>query len=127
MDKTAVEVLRKYNPTSILLNREVAGSLCRRPTGAVFETVPNINFTFTDTVVASTCPSESEWIGRYHTHGRDGNDGMSGVDVQNADAAPGKAWYVATPCGNIDKHIGPNAVVHVRLVEKTETTIRCTP
>lgn len=130
-DIAAVDVLRFYNPFSIAKNREFGGSICQVVGGRFFATVPNEGAS--DQVPPSVCesvvvPNQSVQLrGRYHTHGTYGDRGLSPQDQVNADANPGKAWYVAEPCGGIYKYVGPNGVVNpdgtigVKLNQRTET------
>lgn len=127
MDDAAIAVLREYNPYSILFNIEYGGRICQTSGDRYFANVPRRGIVYTDTVEPSDCPAGAPWVGQYHTHGRWGNDGFSSVDIANADKNPGKAWYVATPCGHIDKYVGPDFAEYLRFPEKTRTTIKCVP
>ncbi|MEQ1572772.1 MAG: chitobiase/beta-hexosaminidase C-terminal domain-containing protein [Vicinamibacterales bacterium] len=131
VDRAAIAVLRFYNPRSIEENREYGGSICRAATGGYLGNVPNLGVAFSDSVVPTPCEPNQLRGGRYHTHGRDGNDGFSSVDISNADAdSVGGAWipsYVATPCGRIYKYKGPNFAVHAQFPEKTDTSRTCNP
>lgn len=122
-DKTAVIALQEWNPVSILVNHEFAGRICAQ-NGRFFATHPNTEPQFSDTVTASDCPTGIPWVAHYHTHGTWGNNGLSDPDKTHADANPGKAWYVGTPCGWIVKYVGPNGVQN-SLADRTETTARC--
>ena len=110
-----------------------------------FSTQPRYNAQFSDSVVPSLCASETMQSGRMHTHGFTGNDGFSGQDVLNTNndsyAGVYRPHYVATPCGHIDKLVGPDAVVldasgnlvvtghgiYRRLPAQTSTTKICVP
>jgi hypothetical protein len=127
IDRAAVAALKYYNPISVEANFEYGGSVCRTSNGRYLNSVANVNLEFSDSVTPSGCTNNTTVVGRYHTHGRFGNDGFSDLDIANANAQPGVVWFVATPCGNIDKYIGPNFAVHVRLAEKTETPVKCVP
>jgi Domain of unknown function (DUF4329) len=93
---------QEWNPISIEINHEYGGSIyCDG--GKHKYTVPNVNLEFTDTVTPSNPPAGKKLTGRYHTHGRDGNDGLSGWDKQGADHEK-VPWYVGTPIGTIVKY-----------------------
>ena len=91
--------------------------------------VENGGFPFRDQVTLSPCSSDTTTVGRYHTHGRDGNLGLSGKDEVNAKASPGIFWYVADPCGIIYKYVfyGPgDSSNFYDSIGRTSTTLTCT-
>lgn len=140
-DAAAVGALQFYNPISIIQNREYGGSVCRAETGRYLPTIPNRNDLYSDSINPSTCESmvlpgqNLSPAGRYHTHGRHGNEGLSPGDKLNADQNfPGIPSYVASPCGSIYRYTGPNGYMEVsgvtviigeRLPQRTETSLTC--
>jgi RHS repeat-associated protein len=102
IDQAAIAALQEWNPISIEINREYGGSIyCEA--GTYKYTVPNLNLLYSDYVWPSSPPAGKKLVGRYHTHGRDGNDGLSGPDQRNANRER-VPWYVGTPLGRIIKY-----------------------
>ena len=58
---------------------------------------------FSDFVYPSRPPAGKKLAGEYHTHGRNGNDGLSGPDKVRADGQKVPS-YVGTPLGTIVKY-----------------------
>jgi hypothetical protein len=109
----AVARLRSYNFRSIRVNVEFGGSICRTPQNRFIGTYsrPVERATGSDDVDPTTCSSlfaipELPLAGRYHTHGRDGNVGLSWGDVGHAHDNPTIPWFVASPCGGIYEYSG---------------------
>jgi len=133
IDQAAVAVLQYYNLPSILNNVEYGGSICAR-NHQYLATIPNVSPSIdSGAVIPSLCDSPTIRVGDYHTHGQYGNDGFSGGDIARANADTignfFTQYFVATPCGNIDRYIGPAAAgnVPIRLAAKTTTPISCVP
>jgi alpha-tubulin suppressor-like RCC1 family protein len=108
-DAAALDRLRPYNLESVLLNRELGGSICRTTSGRFAASLsrPASQAGHSDYVAWSTCDSVQSvlgpvtLIGRYHTHGSSGNVGMSFGDATNAQSDPTRRWFVSSPCGGV--------------------------
>jgi RHS repeat-associated protein len=102
VDKAAIAALQEFNPKSIEIDREIGGSIyCE--SGKYKYTEPNITLFYSDFVYPSRPPAGKKLAGEYHTHARNGNDGLSGRDKVRADGLKVPS-YVGTPKGNIVKY-----------------------
>lgn len=113
LDATAIRALDEANYWSLKINREYAGHLCRTVGDEYEWSDPNFG-RFADEVIPSNCRKGTEPVGRYHTHGRDGQQGPSDIDISNANALPKLVFYVITPCYSVHSWQGPNAAFNQR-------------
>lgn len=106
VQEAAIRRMRDYNARSIDIDREFGGSICRTAQGRYIGTLslpdqpPNSDFVF-PTDCESLIGLATELAGRYHTHGRFGNVGLSNGDAAKAQNAPTIPWFVASPCGGM--------------------------
>jgi hypothetical protein len=98
IDEEAKKNIKLWNELSVSDNYEFGASLCRSDA----KIVPSRTVMGTaDSVLPSICPPGSVKVGDFHTHGRDGQRGPSGLDVAKASAMPSVMFYVGTPCHGI--------------------------
>ncbi len=89
-DAAASDALSDANPKSITANREYGGLICKDASGAFQATTPGTGTGTSFNPGAVSCPTGTEKVGDYHTHGTYSTIGSSGP-VATAD--PSKDEY----------------------------------
>jgi RHS repeat-associated protein len=129
----AIFALKVWNPVSVALNREVAGSICEFADGTLIATTPNVGTI--DSSTPSDCPAGTERMATYHTHGAyDPNydsERFSGDDRTNSNNRSRNAghWvpsFVATPNGAI-RRFDPAVITNSRRGRVTTLRARARP
>lgn len=109
VESAAIAVLMLLNEGSYRTDIEFGGSICKNRAGTYFWSNPARSQPGEGHLFPSQCSAQSDFAGRYHTHGNTGMEQPSGPDAASANSFPAIPFYLGTPCGSIVKWIGPKA------------------
>lgn len=102
--------LRRWNPHSISINREIGAQVCELD-GSYFSANATISG-WADHVEPTACPENTKPVASWHTHATRGQHVPSGQDFVNA--RDGIRRYLAVPSGRFFRYESPNRVYELR-------------